>query len=156
MPRGTTRVPVFTTRELLELSGLTRRQLQFFEGAGLAPLRKGRAGRWNPGIWSMMQVVGAAYGKAFLDAGCHSSWAYEAAVWVAAQDPGVLVKKFALGRTLLALLPTGEGRLVEPYLPPHATREHRLIAAQLDLAKCYERVWRRALELAGELAGKER
>jgi hypothetical protein len=145
-------VPTFTTPELLAITGLTRSRLQQFEEAGLAPLRKGRGGRGYWGTWSVMQAAGAAYGKAFLDAGCHHSWAYEAANWVAAQHPGKLRLQFARGRTLLALLPTGEGRLVQPYLSPQATREHRLIAAQLDLEKCYQRVLRRADELAEALA----
>jgi hypothetical protein len=146
-------VPTFTTPELLEITGLTRSRLQQFEEAGLAPLRKGRGGRGYWGTWSVMQAAGAAYGKAFIDAGCHHSWAYAAANWVASQHPGVLVVEFARGRTLLALLPTGEGRLVEPYLSPQATRQQRLTVVQLDLEKCYQRVWRRAMELAGELAG---
>jgi hypothetical protein len=130
-----------TTPQLLEVAGLTRRQLQHLETAGaVTPLVKGRRGHAQAAQWSVMQAVAVAYAKAFLDAGCHHSWAYAAAAWVAGQQGGALVVEFARGRTLLSLLPTGEGRLVQPYLKPDPTREQRLKVAQLDLAKCYERV----------------
>ncbi len=145
-----------TTGQLLEVTGLTRRQLQHFETAGaVTPLKRGRPRRGHPANWSLMQTVAAAYAKAFLDAGCHPSWAYEAARWVAGQHPAALKGEFAQGKTLLALLPTGEGRLVHPHFKTHATREQRLMVAQLDLQKCYERVCRRAVELVERPADKK-
>jgi hypothetical protein len=148
--------PPFTTPPLLEISGLSRRQLQSFEQAGaLRPLRRGRKGRGHSGTWGLMEIVGAAYGKAFLDANCDPSWAYAAAAWVARQHPGALGIEFAQGRTLLSLLSGRDGMLVVPYLPPEAKRATRLKAAQLNLQACYERTCRRAIELAGRLAEEE-
>jgi hypothetical protein len=95
-----------------------------------------------------MQAIGIAYAQAFLDANCDRSWAYEACRWVAAQEPGFLLLEFAKGKTLLNLSPIPEeSRLVVPYLKPGASRKHRLMVAQLDLEKCYERVLERAAEL---------
>jgi hypothetical protein len=142
-------VATLTTAKLLAVTGLTRRQLQRLEEAGaVTPLRKGARGAGRPGTWSIMQAVGVAYSRAFLDAGLHPSWSYAAARWVAAQHPGPLAEAFALGRTLLALLPDGRGLLVEPYLKPGATRAQRLAVAQLNLRKTYDRVLRKVEELA--------
>jgi hypothetical protein len=149
--------PAFSTSELLELTGLTRRQLQQLEESGaVKPLRKGKQGRGHSGNWSVMQTVAAAYAKAFLEADCHPSWAYEACRWVAQQHPGALAVEFAQGRVLLALLPGGEGQLVKPALKPGATREHQLMVAQLDLQKVHDRVLRRADELVERLVGEEK
>lgn len=141
----------FTTTELLELAGLTRVQLQRLESAGaLTPLWIGH-GR-TPSKWSPMQVVAAAYFKAFTDANCEATWAYAACHWVARQHPGELRVQMAdKNRTLLVLSPTGEGRIIEPYLKPGASREHRIMVAQLDLKPIYERIMRRADELAERL-----
>jgi hypothetical protein len=150
--------PTLTTPQLLELTGMSRRQLQSFEEAGaLRPLRRPRgAGRGRAGVWSFMHVVGAAYGKAFLDAGGHPSWAYDVVRWVASQEPERLAAEFAEGRVLPNVFPGGVGWLVVPYLKPGATRKHHLMLAQLDLHKCYERVLRTALELTGGGAEEEK
>lgn len=142
----------FTTTELLQLSGMTRVQLQRLENAGvLKPLTVGYAR--TPSKWSPMQVVAAAYFMAFADANCNAAWSYAACRWVARQHPGNLRVQMAdKKRTLLMLSPTGEGRIVEPYLKPNATREHRLMVAKLDLKPIYERIMRRADEMAEELA----
>jgi hypothetical protein len=141
-------IPTFTTPHLLELTGLTRRQLQHMEEAGaLTAHRKGRGGPGRAATWTVMQAVAAAYGKAFLDAGCHPTWAYAAAAWVAARHQGELAEALAQGRTLLALAPDGQSRLVEPYLKPGATREQRIAVAQLNLRAVQERLLRRAEEL---------
>jgi hypothetical protein len=148
---------VFTTPELLELSGLTRRQLQRLEEAGaIVPFRRGTRGRGQRGLWSIMQAVGAAYAGAFVAAGCDWEWAPEACRWVSEQHPGELCVAFARGWTLLALTPDGQGRLVQPYLRPGATREQRLKVDKLNLARTYERVLKKAIELGLRLRAEEK
>jgi hypothetical protein len=154
-PKKPRAVATLTTPRLMEVAGVTRRQVQFLELAGIAPLRRGKGGPGNAARWSIMQAVAAAYFRAFLDAGLHPSWAYAAARWVAAQHPGPLAEAFALGRTLLALCPDGRGVLVEPYLKPGATRAQRLSVAQLNLRKTYDRVLRKVEELAVRTARRE-
>jgi hypothetical protein len=103
-----------------------------------------------PSYFSVMQTIAVAYGEAFKAAGAHASWADEAVRWVASRHPGELLLEFARGRTVLFLLPGGGGLLADPKLGPETSREHRTLAAALDLEKCYERVWRRLLTLAPE------
>jgi hypothetical protein len=145
----------FTTAELMEVADLTRRQLQHLEDAGaLTPLRKGH-GRVQ-GQWSILQAVGAAYFRAFIEAGCQAPWSYAACAWVSRQHPGFLHQELAnKKRALVSLSPDGEGKIIEPYLQPGASREKKLLVAQLDLKPVYERVLKRALELAQRLVIEE-
>jgi hypothetical protein len=137
-------LPTLTTGELMALSGLTRMQVQRLEEGGvIRPLRTGARGRGNSAVWSFAQALGGAYYRAFVDAGCHSSWAGAACVWTSSQPMGELMVAFQEGRVLLALLPTGEARLLPPSLD--MTRPYRLKAAQLDLSKVYERLLRRMI-----------
>jgi hypothetical protein len=63
---------------------------------------------------------------------------------VSRQNPGRLLIDLKAGKTLLSLRPDGEGVLVAPSLPPHASREQRLMLANLNLAATYKRVFDRA------------
>jgi hypothetical protein len=138
-------LPSLTTGELMALSGLTRRQLQLLEVGGVViPLRPGSRGRAHASVWSFAQCLGVSYWKAFIDAGCHSSWAATACEWVTAQPMASLLVAFQEGRVLLALLPTGEARLLPPSLD--LSRAYRIKAAQLDLSKVYLRMVRRMIE----------
>jgi hypothetical protein len=152
--------PTFTTPELLQLVGLTRRQLQALEEVkSVVPLVPAdRPGRGNAARWSVMQVIAVAYGRAFLDAGCHTCFAHAACRWVSDQEPGKLLAEFAAGRTLLCLAPSGESFLAQPCLGRDCTREQRLLAAKLDLARTYEGLLRRMFELVSpaDRAGLER
>jgi hypothetical protein len=144
------RNPEYATRELMWLTGLTRLQLQRMEEKGvLIPSRKGKKGRGYATTWTIMQAVGLAYARVFMDAGCHTAWAYDAARWVSRANPGELVIAFMEGRTFLNLSPVDrrQSRLEAPYLPPKATREQRLMLMKLDLEKCYWKVMFKALDL---------
>jgi hypothetical protein len=138
-----------TTPELMALSGLTRMQLLRLEVGGvIRPLRPGSRGRAHASVWSFAQALGVSYWKAFIDAGCHSSWAATACEWVTAQPMGELMIAFQEGRTVLYLGPTGEGRLLAPDLEPGATRAYRIKVAMLDLSKVYLRMLRRMIGYA--------
>jgi hypothetical protein len=142
---------------LLRLLGLSRRQLQTLEEAkAVAPSVHRGTGKGHAAGWAVMTALGIAYAKAFAAAGCHATWGWSAARWVARQRPEALAAAFAEGRVLLAMAPGGEGRLIEPRLRPGATRERRLEVAQLDLGACCRRVLRRAEELGVPLSAEER
>ena len=83
---------IFTTSQICELCGVTPRSLQLMIQAGAitADVNKGAKGRGKARKFSVMQALGVCYAQAFIDAGCHHSWAYEAAKWVASQKIGPL------------------------------------------------------------------
>jgi hypothetical protein len=149
---------IVTTPDLLRLVGMTRANLQQFENSGaVVPHVRGGSGRRNCHKWTFLQLVGLAYGKAFLDCGFHCTWAWEACDWVSRQEPGSLVVQFAKGRTLLCMSPgrAGQGRLIEPKLGMDAPREKQVMAANLNLKTIYERMWRRARAWCGDLLAQE-
>ncbi|SRR5579885_1851948 len=151
----------FTSTQVCEVAGVTRRQLQLLVESGtVTPVRKGRRGPGRQDLYSFRQVIALAYGGAFLAAGAHLDWAREAARFVARMHPGELLVELAHGRTLLVMYPerAGLSRFVDPksVLSPLATREQRLFAARLDMRSCYLRVWRRAEELVVRLTREER
>ena len=128
---------VYSTKDLLELSGLTRRQLQALEATGaLKPVVKGRQGRGGSAHWSFMQVFGAAVAKAYAEAGATPAFTREMCEYVATQHPGKILLEFALGHHLLPV-PLGLG--------PKATRLARLFLAQTNLEAIYERLSKAAL-----------
>jgi hypothetical protein len=143
----------YTTPQLMELTGLTRGQVQRLEEAGaLVPLRRGKQGRGFCAMWSFEQAIGTAYYLAFLDAGCHATWGYGACDWVSRQPSGALQSQLeGKKRILLALSPNGDGQLIEPHLPPGASREQLLKVDKLNLVTLYDRIKRRADELAARL-----
>jgi hypothetical protein len=74
---------------------------------------------------------------------------------VARQRPGPLHLEFAKGKTHLMVSPDGQGGLFEPCLDD-ASRTVRLLLAQIDLFKTWQRVWQRALQYLDELAAAEK
>src|SRR5262249_55020910 len=136
---------MLTTAELCELAGVTPRTLQsLLEAGAVVPADTGAKGRGNTRRFDLMQAVAVAHAADFIRAGCDRSWANAACAWVSRQNPGRLLVDLKAGKTLLSLRPDGEGVLVEPSLPPTATREQRLMLANLNLARCYKRVFDRA------------
>jgi hypothetical protein len=143
---------VFTTNELMTIAGLTRGQLQRLEEAeALVPARKGHCAVTS--LWTIMDVVGACVYKAFFDAKCTATWAFAACTWVSRYPENKLLAEMAdKERALVALSPNGDGRIIEPYLQPGASREHRIMVARLDLKRIYERTIKRAARLGQKLA----
>jgi hypothetical protein len=102
-----------------------------------------------------MQVAGVAYAKAFLDAGCLATWAWAACRWLSRQDPDRLRGEIQKGRTLPALTPDGQGRLIQPYLPPEATREQRRLVNALDLGLLFRELKHRSGRLVDYYTGDQ-
>ena len=149
-------LPAFTTQDVCEIADISPRGLQLMLLAkAVVPVASGGPGRGRHRRFSVQQTVAVAYGASFLAANCVHSWAYAATSWVAAQHPGALIVEFAQGKTLLALLPHGKSRLVEPYLEPQAGHDKHLLLSQLDLSKCYWRVLKKATERCFRLSREE-
>jgi hypothetical protein len=147
---------VLTGALVCEVASVSPRLLQSMVEAGaVAPVERGSRGRGRHRRFSAMQALAVAYGAAFLGAGCHHSWAYEAVRFVCGLEPEEMAKAFAERRTLANLLPGGLSRLVKPSLKEDATREQRLMAEALDLEVVYRRVQRKAEALGVRLALEE-
>jgi hypothetical protein len=130
---------VWSTAQAMAVTGLSRRDIQRFEvEGGLRPFRPGRRGAGGTSLWSIMQVAGLAFGKAFLDAELDCQWAFAACLWLARQEPGQLRAALEVGRTLISLSPDGEGRLVKPKKEGLTPKNLRLLK-QLDLKVIYNR-----------------
>jgi hypothetical protein len=141
--------PTFDTAQLLRIATIRRWELQALQDAGaVRPAVAGRRYRGAKAHWPWMAVVGCAYYKSFVDAGCDLGWGRAAAAWVAASRPEDVQAAFNEGKTLVALTTAGLGQLVTPYLrpgrPAAAERANRLLIAQLDLRMCYQRTVVRA------------
>jgi hypothetical protein len=138
------------------ITGLSRRALQSFEEArALLPVVRGYPGSRSSALWHFGHLLGASYGMAFLRAGCHRDWANAAAAWVAQQDVQSLAADFAAGRTLLSMAPDGSARLVGPTFRPSAnSRAARIMAAELNLARCYQKTLTRAKQVLAQGAAQ--
>jgi hypothetical protein len=135
---------MLTTDQLCQLAGVSRRCLQsLIEAGAVVPTEKGAKGQGNSRGFTLMEALGVATAADWIRAGTDRSWANAACAWVSRQNPGKLLVDLMGGKTLLSLRPDGEGVLVFPYLPPHATREQRLMLASLNLARTYRRVFDR-------------
>jgi hypothetical protein len=136
---------MLTTDQLCELAGVSRRTLQsLIEAGAVVPTEKGAKGHGNSRGFTLMEALGVATAADWIRAGCDRSWCNAACAWVSRQNPGKLLVELAGGRTLLSLRPDGEGVLVAPSLGPHATREQRVMLANLNLAATYRKVFNRA------------
>jgi hypothetical protein len=143
MPRPDIYDPdVFMTPQVLRVLGMTRRQLQQFEeSARLAPAVRGTRGPGRPSRWTLWQVVALSYGKTMMDVGLHPVWAYAVARWLCRQHRGdTILAAAGKGKTLVAMGVDGVGRMVKPRLSPHASREQRLMVAQLNLLDHYNAI----------------
>jgi hypothetical protein len=139
---------IFTTQQVMTLTGTTRNKIRLIQEAKAAmPHYQGTTGRGNASLWTFMQTVGISYHEACLSAGLNRGWADGACKWIQSQKPGELLAAFAENRTILMLSFEGQGALIEPNRSEDATRAERILAATLNLQGCYERVWRKALEM---------
>jgi hypothetical protein len=140
---------------VVQVSGITRRRLQLLVEEGyLTPLARGKR-YLEPQTFSVMQCVACAYGECFRKAGIDQCWRDEAIAFVARLTIADLLAAFKEGRVLLSLVPeaTEQSRLVQPYLKPGASREDRVMLANLDLSKCYYRTLKRLHETVGVTLG---
>jgi hypothetical protein len=127
----------FDTQFVLQMSGLNRKELERFLSHGFRPAKRGRAGRWYPHQFDILDIVALRYGATLITAGCHPSWAWMAAAWVADQNPGYLLVQFELGNTHVVPQPAGACYMATPQLPPEASRQVRLIYSQMSLKRVY-------------------
>jgi hypothetical protein len=139
---------LYTTPQLLQLSGLSRTQLQSFVlTRTLLPVIPGGRGRGGTGLWSAMQIVAAAHAANMMTAGCDRSWINGSALWISHQEQESLPVAFAEGRTCLALFPDNQGELIIMPVQQDSSRTYRLLAAWLDLEKTYKRVMRQLVDV---------